>query len=76
MTVAKRLDRGLSIEEALTRKQWSRAYIIDEHIYSSVDEICKAYGISRKNMEYRIYDLGLSLEEAVHYLGKRNGIKS
>lgn len=65
-TVGKRLDRGLSIEDALTRKQWSREHIINGHTYSNVDEICKAYGIARKNMEYRLYELGLSLEEAVN----------
>ena len=66
VTVEKRLERGLSIAEALTRKQWSREHVINGHTYSNVDEICKAYGIARSNMEYRIYDLGLSLEEAVN----------
>ena len=66
VTVIKRLERGLSIAEALTRKPWSREHIINGHIYSNVDEVCKAYGIARKNMEYRLYELGLSLEEAVN----------
>lgn len=65
-TALARLNRGLSLEETLTRKPWSREHVINGHIYSSVDEICKAYGIPRKNMEYRIYELGLSLEEAVN----------
>ena len=65
-TVATRLDRGFSMEEALTRKHWSREHVVNGHIYSSVAEICKAYGISRRKMEYRIYELGLTLEEAVN----------
>lgn len=65
-TVATRLDRGFSMEEALTRKQWSREHIVNGHTYSSIDEICKVYGISRIQMYYRLYELGLSLEEAVN----------
>lgn len=65
-TVATRLERGLSIEEALTKKPWSREHTVNGHTYSSVDEICKVYGISRTQMYYRIYDLGLPLEEAVN----------
>lgn len=66
VTVEKRLERGLSMEEALTRKQWSREHIINGHAYSNVDEVCKAYGIAKRNMYYRLYELGLSLEEAVN----------
>ena len=65
-TVAARLDRGLSIEEALTKKSWSREHVINGHTYSSVDEFCKVYDISRRKMYYRIYELGLTLEEAVN----------
>ena len=75
-TASARLNRGLSIEETLTRKSWSREHIINGCTYSSIDEVCKEFGISRRKMEYRIYELGLSPEEAVNYVGKENGIKS
>ena len=65
-TVAARLDRGLSIEEALTKKPWSREHVVNGHTYSNMNEICRAYGISRRQMDYRLYELGLSLEEAVN----------
>lgn len=65
-TVAARLERGLSIEEALTKKPWSRELVVNGHTYSSVNEICRTYGISRRQMDYRLYELGLSLEEAVN----------
>ena len=65
-TALARLNRGLSIKEALTRGLWSRAHTINGHTYNNVKEICRTYDISKSNMNYRIYDLGLSLEEAVN----------
>lgn len=65
-TVAARLERGLSIKEALTKKPWSREHVVNGHTYKNVTEVCKAYGISRRKMNYRLYELGLSLEEAVN----------
>lgn len=71
-TVRSRLQRGETLEQALTRDNLDRA-VKDENgvIYDNIGEMAKARGISRNTITNRL-NAGMTLEEAVS-MGKLAG---
>lgn len=71
ITVAKRLERGATIERALTEQsRWTRRHegrIVADHTgrwFRSVSAMCEAWGIGRRTWNYRIA-AGWSVERAL-----------
>lgn len=71
-TAKVRLDKGMSVDEALHKGNYGNAVTVHGKFFSSLQEVLDYYGINRSTLLSRM-SKGLSLEEALTYT-KYSGI--
>lgn len=64
-TVRARLDRGFTLEEALTSRLGGRPVWIKGKKYDSIVSACEVYGIKPSTAQNRIWNLGYCTEDAI-----------
>lgn len=70
-------SKGCSLEEALDhfimkKKEIKKGFVFRDKSYATMEECCKAYGVSASSVSSRKYRLGCSIEESLeHFIKNR-----